>query len=70
MNDHVSSLNDVKWEMRVENGREVWIVELIIEGREDNPVVMKLNYEELSLVSFKVNQVAGHLKAIDLDKVV
>lgn len=56
--------------MRVENGREVWIVELIIEGREDNPVVMKLNYEELSLVSFKVNQVAGHLKAIDLDKVV
>jgi len=70
VNDHVSSLNDVKWEMRVENGREVWIVELIIEGREDNPVVMKLNYEELSLVSFKVNQVAGHLKAIDLDKVV
>lgn len=31
---------------------------------------MKLNYEELSLLTFKINQLVSHVKSIDLGKIV
>ena len=31
---------------------------------------MKLNYEELSLFSFKINQIVGHIKSVDMEKIV
>jgi hypothetical protein len=64
----VGSLTDVSWEMAIENGREVWVVQLSIQNQ--SPVVMKLNYEELSLFAFKINQVIGHVKSLDLSKIV
>ena len=69
MNDHVGNLKDVKWEMTIENGREIWIVQLFVDNGE-SPVVMKLNYEELSLFAFKINQVVGHVKSLDINKIV
>ncbi len=54
--------------MAIENGREVWVVQLSIQNQ--SPVVMKLNYEELSLFAFKINQVIGHVKSLDLSKIV
>ncbi len=68
VNDHVGSLTDVTWEMAIENGREVWVLQLSIQNQ--SPVVMKLNYEELSLFAFKINQVIGHVKSLDLNKII
>ena len=68
VNDHLGSLTDVSWEMAIENGREIWVVQLSIQNQ--SPIVMKLNYEELSLFAFKINQVIGHVKSLDLNKIV
>jgi hypothetical protein len=69
LNDHVGNLQDVAWEMAIENGREVWVVQLHVDNSE-TPIIMKLNYEELSLFAFKINQIFGHVKSLDIGKIV
>lgn len=51
--------------MYIENGREIWEISLFTEGNA-LPFVMKLNYEQLSILTFKVNQVVAHVGSIDI----
>ena len=57
-NTYFSNLSDVKWKMNIENGREVYEVSLFT-NQNEKPFVMRLNYEQLSILTFQVSQIVS-----------
>ena len=43
-NSFYNNLCDVKWEMFIENGREIWEVKLYTYENPNKPFTMRLNY--------------------------
>jgi hypothetical protein len=43
-NSFYNHLSDVKWEMFIENGREIWEVNLFTYQNPTKPFTMRLNY--------------------------
>jgi len=64
-NTFYNNLSDVKWEMFIENGREIWEIKLYTYENPNKPFKMRLNYEQLSVLTFQISQVInqiGHIQ--------
>ena len=64
-NTILNNLTDIKWQMTIENGREVYEVQLFT-SQSETPFKMRLCYEQLSVLTFQVSQIVSTLGHINV----